>query len=120
MTLNLEFTLTHLITIGLFLTSSFVGALWALVKVITRQQEERLKERFAETNKAIAGLAADLRKEVETTRKLEMAFLEFKAELPREYQRRDDAIRSLATIEARIDNFALRMERALSNKGTTL
>ena len=33
----------------------------------------------------------------------------------REYVRRDDFVRHIGIIETRIDNFALRMERALDN-----
>lgn len=118
--MTLELNITHLIGIGTFLLTSFVGSLWALIKIISSQQQEKQKEGFTALTQAINSVGAELRKEVETTRQLEVAFLAFKAELPRDYVRRDDFIRSIGTIEARIDNFALRMERALTNKGTAL
>ena len=114
--MTVELTLAHLITLAL----AFIGALWALVKIIVTQQERRLTEKFNQLGAQMQSVGADLRKEAEATRELENAFLKFQAELPREYVRRDDFIRSMGTIEARIDNFALRMERALTNKGVPL
>jgi hypothetical protein len=67
----------------------------------------------------VTTVGTDLRKEAELHRQLELAFMKFQAELPRDYVRRDDFIRSIGTIEARIDNFALRMERALTTRADT-
>ena len=39
----------------------------------------------------------------------------FKEEKPRDYIRRDDFVQAIGGINTRIDNFALRMERALDN-----
>ena len=117
MNLNLDLTLTHLIT----LASIYVGSLWGLVKMLGAQQEKRLNEKFAEMAAAIGGVSSNLQREADATRELENSFLRFQAELPRDYVRRDDFVRSIGTIEARIDNFALRMERALSrNNGGQL
>lgn len=113
--MTLELTLTHLITLAL----AFVGALRVLIKIIATQQERSMTEKFSVLTTAVATVGADLRKEAEATRQLEMAFMKFQAELPRDYVRRDDFIRSIGTIEARIDNFALRMERALTTRAET-
>jgi hypothetical protein len=110
--MTIELTLTHLITLAL----AFIGALWALVKIIMVQNDRRMSEKFAVLTAAVSTVGADLRKEAEATRQLEIAFMKFQAELPRDYVRRDDFIRSIGTIEARIDNFALRMERALTTR----
>jgi len=109
MNVNLDLTLTHLITI----VTIFFGMLWGLVKILAAQQEKGLTEKFAALNAAIGNVGTDLRKEADATRQLETAFLLFKADLPRDYVRRDDFVRAIGTIETRIDNFALRMERAL-------
>lgn len=111
--MTLELNITHLITLAV----AFVTALWALVKIIMAQHDRQLSEKFSGLSSTLATLSADLRKEAEATRQLEMAFMKFQAELPRDYVRRDDFIRSIGTIEARIDNFALRMERALTTRG---
>ena len=47
---------------------------------------------------------------------LERELLQFKADLPRDYVRREDFIRAVGTIETKIDNMALRMERAVLNR----
>lgn len=47
---------------------------------------------------------------------METSFLKFQAELPRDYVRRDDFVHALGTINTRIDNFALRVERAIDNR----
>lgn len=110
MNLDFTFTLGHLITLG----TVYVGSLWGLVKIIGVQQKNQLSEKFDQLNKSMQSVGEDLRREAEATRTLENSFLRFQAELPRDYVRRDDFVRSVATIETRIDNFALRMERALA------
>ncbi len=110
MNIDFTFTFAHLITV----VSFFFGMLWGLVKIIGSQQERRLSEKFETLNKSLIGVGEDLRREAEATRLLENSFLRFQADLPRDYVRRDDFVRSVATIETRIDNFALRMERALA------
>lgn len=115
MTVNFDLNLTHLITIA----SIFFGMLWGLVKILAAQQEKALEAKFTALGAAIGNVGTDLRKEADATRQLETAFLLFKADLPRDYVRRDDFVRAVATIETRIDNFALRMERALQTKDGT-
>lgn len=110
MSFDPTFTLSNLITV----ITVFFGMLWGLVKIIGAQQEKRLSEKFDTLNKSLIGVGEDLRREAEATRLLENSFLRFQADLPRDYVRRDDFVRSVATIETRIDNFALRMERALA------
>lgn len=110
--MTIELTLTNAITI----CALFIASLFALVKVIGAQQERRLSEKFDVLGKAMSSIGEDLRNEAEATRKLETAFLTFKAELPRDYVRRDDFVRAVGTIETRIDNFAFRMERVLEKR----
>lgn len=112
MNLNLDLSLTHLIT----LATLYAGSLWGLVKIIANQQEKRLVEKFAALSTSIADMSKDLRKEADATRALERAFLQHQTELARDYVRRDDFVRAFGIIEARIDNFAFRMERALSGQ----
>ena len=107
-----ELTMTNLIS----LAGLSFGALWGLLKVIGLQQERRLNEKFAALNEAIAKVGIDMRREAEAARQLETSFLRFQAELPRDYVRRDDFVQAIGGINTRIDNFALRMERALDNR----
>lgn len=100
------------ITLALF----FLGTLFGLVKYIAVQQERREKERHDVLAGELKKLTLAIEKEADKTLNLERRFLEFKAELPRDYVRRDDFVRAVGTIEAKVDNFALRMERALMNR----
>ncbi|WP_208508386.1 hypothetical protein [Variovorax paradoxus] len=98
----------------LFILAAFVAALWALVKVISSQQERRLSEKFATLGDQLAGVGKELRAEADATRKLEIAFHKAQAEIARDYVRRDDFLQAFGTITTRIDNMALRVERALT------
>jgi hypothetical protein len=112
--LTLQLTLTHLITLAVF----FLGTLFGLVKYIVYQQEQREKDRYATLANSLASLGTELRQEAEATLQLERQLMQFKAELPRDYVRRDDFVRAIGTIEAKVDNFALRMERALMTRNS--
>lgn len=106
-----ELTMTNLIS----LAGLFLGALWALLKVIGLQAEKRANEKFASLQASISQVGIDMRREADAARVLETSFLRFQAELPRDYVRRDDFVQAVGGINTRIDNFALRMERALDN-----
>lgn len=107
-----ELTMTNLISIiGLAL-----GGLWTLLKVIGMQAEKRADGKFDALQDAIGRLGADMRREADAARQLETSFLRFQAELPRDYVRRDDFVQAIGGISTRIDNFALRVERALDNR----
>lgn len=112
--MSLEISVGHLITVGL----SFLGLLFGLVKYIAYQQEKRESERFDALTVQLGRLGEDLKMEATATLQLERKFMQYQADLPREYVRRDDFLRSIGTIEAKFDNMALRMERALSSRTT--
>ena len=112
--MTFELTMTNLISlVGLSL-----GALWGLLKVIAIQAERRSGEKFAALQEAIGHVGTDMRREAEAARQMETSFLRFQAELPRDYVRRDDFVQAVGSISTRIDNFALRMERALDHRPT--
>lgn len=111
-----ELTLGNVITVA----ALFIAALWALVKVISIQQDRHLGERFKALNETMRDISESQGKNATATLELEREFRKHQAEAAREFVRRDDFIRHVGIIETRIDNFALRMERALheiSNKG---
>lgn len=107
-----ELTMANLIS----LAGLFLGALWALLKVIGSQAERRANEKFSALQESIANVGRDMRREADAARQLETSFLRFQAELPRDYVRRDDFVQAIGSISTRIDNFALRVERALDNR----
>ena len=109
----LELTLGNVITVA----ALFIAALWALVKVINLQQDRHLTERFKGLGETMKSIAAVQDKNALATLELEREFRRHQADSAREYVRRDDFVRHVGVIETRIDNFALRMERALDNLG---
>ena len=84
--------------------------------MIGSQAERRANEKFAALQESIANVGRDMRREADAARQLETSFLRFQAELPRDYVRRDDFVQAIGSISTRIDNFALRVERALDNR----
>ena len=84
--------------------------------MIALQAEKRSNEKFAALQDSIASVGRDMRREADAARQLETSFLRFQAELPRDYVRRDDFVQAIGSISTRIDNFALRVERALDNR----
>lgn len=119
---TVQIELWHLVTLSL----AVLGGFWALAKVIARQFQDHLDTRFSsqdETRKAnhtqlatrLDSLEQINREEAAQWQRLERELLMLKAELPQIYVRRDDFIQAIGGISSRIDNFALRMERALDN-----
>lgn len=86
--------------------AAIVGAFWAMAKVAGRQLMANLDDRFKHLNDQLEARAVD-------SRRLERELLDLKAELPREYVRREDFNRVQATIEVKIDNVRLLIERLL-------
>lgn len=115
--MTLDLNIANLIAIA----AAFVAALWTLLKVFAVQHEKALETRFKSLQESMVGIKTSQVREQETTQRLERELLQFKAELPRDYVRREDFIRAVGTIETKIDNMALRVERAvLSSKGGDL
>lgn len=100
----------------LALGSAFVLALWALVKIIARQQESSLEHRFKALFESIQGVSASVAKEQESTQRLERELMQLRAELPRDYVRREDFTRVIASFEIKVDNLRLTIERALFDR----
>lgn len=111
----IELTLTNVIT----LIALVIMGLWALAKLLGVQAERRLDERFATLNKAMSDIAASQDRNGAAVLELERDFRRHQADLAINYVRREDFIRAIGVIETRIDNFALRMERAIEHFGTT-
>jgi hypothetical protein len=111
MSMIFEMTLTNVLTV----MSLFCMALWAILKVIAVQAQTRSDEKFDQLQKSLVDLTAAVSKESEQLRSLELSQLKFQAEVARDYVRRDDFVQVIATINTRIDNFALRIEAAVLN-----
>lgn len=109
----IELTLGNVITVVALLIAAF----WALLKVISTQQEKRQAERFREIADTLKTIVQAQEGNARTTQELERQFMQHQIALAKDYVRRDDYVRDLASLGTRIDNFALRVERALNHLG---
>jgi hypothetical protein len=109
--------LSQIITLGLALAGGIAG----FGKLLLSQFEKRLRERFAEQDKArAAGQSAlreifeqhmiEERKNSDALQSLERDFLRFQAELPLHYVRREDYVRGQTVIEAKLDALYNKLE----------
>ncbi len=105
-----EVTLGNVITV----VALVVAAMWALFKLVSVQQERRMNDRFDTLTRAMQDVAKSQERNADATAQLEREFHKHQVDLARDYVRRDDFVRHLGSIETRIDNFALRVERALN------
>lgn len=94
----------------LVLVFTIVGAFWGLAKMLVAQSQRHIDEQF----KAIAQTLAQ---QDSSSRRIERELMELKAELPRDYVRREDHNRVVAAIQVSIDNLRLTIERALLERG---
>lgn len=106
----IEVTLGNVIT----LVALVIAAMWALFKLVNVQQERRLNDRFDALTNAMEAVAKSQERNADATAQLEREFHKHQVDLARDYVRRDDFVRHMGSVETRIDNFALRMERALN------
>ena len=97
--MKLELELWQLITIMI----TVVGAFWAMAKLILSQAQTQINEKFNE-------ISVHMRGQDESARRLERELMELKAELPRDYVRREDYTQAIAIIMTKIDALGLRME----------
>jgi len=99
----------------------FFGAVWAFGKVLLKQIEKRLDERFAaqetlrmESQKhwdtKFAAIDQARRDESGQWQRIERELLSLKADLPTQYVRREDYIRNQTIIEAKLDAVYSKLE----------
>lgn len=90
------------------------GSIWGAGKAFFNRVEHSIRERDDNLAQALNNLGSKLDKESEAIRQLEREFLEFKADLPKEYVDKKDFIRSFTVVEAKIDA----LQSTLSNLGS--
>lgn len=117
--MTLQIDLPQLITVTLALLGAFAG----LMKLLMSQQITHIDERmdaqaiatraaFDAQNVRLDSIERVNREEAGNWQRIERELLAFKAELPMNYVRRDDDIRSKSVIEAKIDGLAVKIENA--------
>jgi hypothetical protein len=114
---NIQIELWALITFLVGLLVSFFGAVWAFGKILMAQFDKRLDLRFEAQEKARAEASlhwnhqfATIEKSKGQWERVERDFLNWKADMPLQYVRREDYIRNQTVIEAKLDAVAMRIE----------
>jgi hypothetical protein len=100
--MRIELELWHLIVLG----TSIVGGFFAVARMLIAANQKAIDEQFMAVAKGLESQDA-------TNRRLERDLMELKAELPRDYVRREDYTQAIATIMTKIDHVALRVEDAI-------
>ena len=95
----------------LTLAGTIVGAFWGVAKMLIAAMQRSIDEKFQ-------AVQSGLKSQDDTNRRLERDLMELKAELPRDYVRREDYTQAIATIMTKIDHVAMRMERAIADAYT--
>jgi hypothetical protein len=90
--------------VSLFL--GIAGAFWGLARMLLAQSQKHIDEKFK-------GIAETLRGQDDAWRRIERDVMDLRAELPRDYVRREDHNRVIGAIHVSIDNLRLTIERHL-------
>lgn len=96
---TVQIALWHLITLLL----AFFSCVGIFGKVLLRQIEKRIDEKFSAQAITLKGTA-------DKVEKLEREFLEWRADLPIHYVRREDYVRGQTVIEAKLDALYNKLE----------
>ena len=94
----------QLLVLGVTLTLSFLGFVFAVWKVITLMRDRNIEE--------ARGLAVSAASKADDNEK---SILRLRAELPLEYVRREDWIRNQTVIEAKLDALAAKLDQGGSH-----
>lgn len=98
------------------------GGFWALAKMLLNGAKQSIDEKFKLMGEATRAVQEHMKNQDDSSRRLERDLMELKAELPRDYVRREDYTQAIATITVKIDSMMLRMEamfREVLTKGGT-
>lgn len=125
MEVGTHFELWELLTAGAAVLGSFLTVMGIVVKMLVDQFKEHVDQKFEAQKNASAEAFQKLEraraeaarhwdvefKKLDTvTRDLEKDFLEWKAELPLQYVRREDYVRGQTVIESKIDAVMSKIE----------
>lgn len=86
---------------------SVAGLWWGMAKMMLAQSQRHIDAQFE-------SIAKTLKQQDEGARRIERELMELKAELPRDYVRREDNTRVIASLQVSIDNLRLTVERAIT------
>ena len=114
-------------TLGLWEVLTLIGTVTATFiaqwRLLMAQSERRLDERFKTMEESRRGAQAQWLEQFgnlhQDARKTELRFAQLLADLPLQYQRREDAIRQEVAIITRLDALAGKVDRALTCEAKT-
>ena len=101
--------------LGLLLSG--LGALWGVVKMAAAQAQRHQAAAHAQLVARLESIEQASRAEAGNWQRVEREILQLKAELPLNYVRREDYVKSIATIMAKLDAISLRFENVLLQRG---
>jgi hypothetical protein len=107
MTLQLE--LWHAILLAI----AFLGFVFAAGKILLNQVEKHIDERFTTQTIRLSQIEASQKQDANRWIDLERQFLNFKADLPLNYVRREDYVQAVASIMIKLDAMSVRFENIL-------
>lgn len=100
----MQFELSVQELLGFVIT--LLGAFWGLAKILFSQTQKQITDQFTQ-------ITTHLSQQHEIDRRLEREVLELKAQLPREYVRREDYVQQVAMIITKLDAMQLRSENLI-------
>lgn len=110
--MSIQIEAWHVIT----LIITVIGAFFTLFKLMLGQQLRHIDAAFSSQNARLEKIEVANREEANNWQRAERELLLLKADLPLNYVRRDDFVQAIGGISTRIDNFALRVERAIDKQ----
>lgn len=110
--MKIELELWHVLSLG----GAGLGGFFALAKLMLSSQLSHIAAGFAAQNARLEKIEQASREDANNWQRAERELLLLKAELPLNYVRRDDFVQAIGGISTRIDNFALRVERAIDKR----
>jgi chromosome segregation ATPase len=99
-------------------SGAVIAAFWALSRVLIAQFTRQLEAKFQAITDALSRQDTESRALLAQVRQVERDLMELRAELPREYVRREDYLRGIGTVQVTIDNLRLTVERAMTSRGS--
>lgn len=92
---------------------TIVGAFWGIGKMMLKQYSKGINRELERISERLDSQEKSDRNQEEADRRIERQIGDMRAELPREYVRRDDFVRAISSFDVRVDQLRLTIERAL-------
>lgn len=112
--MKIELEVWHLFVILM----SMVGAFWALAQMLIKASQDHIGQKFGAMTDLIKGQSEMIKGQGDDMRRIERDLMGLKAELPRDYVRREDYTQTIATIMTKIDHATLLMQQAVRDAYT--